>query len=290
MKIKKNTDVIIINYNSTDHLNRLIKTLTTFLKPIINNIFIIDNNSNDFQKFKYSKSKNIIVIKNKKNVGFAKAVNQGIKISKNKFILLLNPDTKVIDQSIINCIEYINNDDKIGIIGGKIKEFDSDNFHYTANTKATFLTGLFEFTNLKKIFPNNFFSKKFWPESHYNFKQPSEVDSLCGAFIIFRKKINNKLNLFNEKYFLYMEDVDFGNKNKKMGYKVILFPQAQIEHIGGASSNSKYNIVLKHWYKSRKIYFKKHLNRFESKILSTIFNIEELFLETYHYLKHQPND
>lgn len=290
MKVRKNTDIVIINYNSTNHLNKLIQTVNKFIKPVIKNIFIIDNNSEDFEKFLYSKLKNIRIIKNKNNVGYAKAVNQGIKLSKNKFILLLNPDTKIIDKSITNCIKYIENDDKIGIIGGKIKEYNGNSFHYTANTRATFLTGIFEFTNLKKIFPNNLFSKKFWPESHINFKKPIEVDSLCGAFILFRKKINKKLNLFNEEYFLYMEDIDFGIKNKDMGYKVVFFPKAQIEHISGASSNSKYKIVLNHWYKSRNIYFKKHLNKTESNILSTIFNIEEHLLKTYHYLKHQPYD
>jgi GT2 family glycosyltransferase len=288
MKIHKTTEkitVIIVNYNSSVHTNKLNNTLNKISK-YVQEILIIDNNSNDTNKLLLNNKTRLI--KNKINYGFAKAVNQGIKISKNEIILLINPDCLLENDSILKSLNKILSNNKIGAIGGKIKKAYSDKYHLTANSKPNFLTGLFEFTNLKKIFPNNPISRKFWIEKTYKSTKPVEVNSLCGAYIILRKKLGNKLNMFDERYFLYMEDIDFGDKINKEGYKVIFDPESEITHIGGASSGSKYRTVLKYWYTSRKKYFQKHLNPLESSILTTIFTLEEQFLKIYHKIKAEP--
>jgi len=278
--------IVIVNYNSTKYLNILLKSLNN-IKNIIGEIIIVDNNSNDIIKLKTAKK--ITILKNNENLGFSKAVNQGIKRSKYKFILLLNPDCVLIDNSIKKIFKKIKTDKQIGIIGGKIVNGKKN--QYTATAKPTFATGLFEFTNLKKIFPKNKFSKKFWIENKIQkISKPINVTSLCGAFILFRKKFNNKAVLFDEKFFLYMEDIDFGIELKKRGAKIIFDPRSKIKHIGGCSNKSKYNTVLRHWYWSRNYFFNKHLKKWQSKILSTIFFIEKHLLYFYHYLKNEPTE
>jgi len=282
MSTYKKLTLITVTYNSNKEIFHLMKSLK-FIENGIKEIIIVDNNSVIFEPKKIKKLSNKIkIIQNKQNVGFAKAVNQGIKISKSDFILLLNPDTYLMDSSILKSFDSIQKNKKIGIIGGKIK-YPNNKPYLTANTKPTFLTGLFEFTNLKKIFPKNKFSKKFWLENYKNIKKPIDVSSLCGAYLIFRKKINKKLNLFDENFFMYMEDIDFGIKNNKEGYRVVFDPNSQIFHIGGASSNNKYKTSLNYWYKSRKIFFQKHSNAFEGIILHTIFSIEEIFLKARNH-------
>lgn len=286
MSTTKKVSLVIVTYNSNKTIYDLLSSIKA-INNLIKEIIIIDNNSLFFNKNKISKiSQKIKIIQNKKNIGFAKAVNQGIKISKSDFILLLNPDTYLTDNSIINTFNIILNDNNIGAIGGKILNEKRINT-YTANSKPTFLTGLFEFTNLKKIFPNNKFSNQFWIEKNKIISKPIEVSSLCGAFLIFRKKIKNELNLFNEKYFLYLEDTDFGIKIRNQGYKVIFDPNSQVVHIGGVSSNNKYKTDLKSWYKSREIFFKKHLNIFASIILISIFKIEKNILYLRNLIKHE---
>ncbi|MBU1088979.1 glycosyltransferase family 2 protein, partial [Patescibacteria group bacterium] len=211
------------------------------------------------------------------------------KKTKNNFILLLNPDTKIIDNSIIKMFNSIKKKKRWGIIGGKIKQYKNNKKNYlTATSKPTFFTGLFEFTNLKKLFPNNIFTNKFWIENRHKNNKTIEVDSLCGAFLLFRKYLNKKINLFDKKYFLYLEDIDFCLNTKQKGYKVIYYPKSKIEHYGGGSNNSKYNTVLKHWYKSRKYFFKKHTNIISSAILNIIFDTEKNLLSLYHYIKNEP--
>jgi len=276
--------ILTINYNVAKNLNKLIDSLI-LIDPIIDEIIVIDNNSVDSKEIiKTNKTK---IILNKSNLGFAKAVNQGIKIAKSNYILLINPDCYIENTTILKTFKLIISDKKIGAIGGKIKKPNTNEYQQTANSKIEFLTGIFEFTNFKKIFKNNYFSKKFWIDTT-NITNPIQVESLCGAYIIIRKKLNNKLNLFDERYFLYMEDVDFGNKINRLGYKVIYDPQSEITHIGGKSSKSKYNIVLKAWYKSRILYFQKHFNYLQSSLLTLIFTIEEYILILMHKIKNEP--
>lgn len=287
MSIREKNSLVIVTYNSEKTIFKLLISIEKYISNYIQEIIIVDNHSKNFEKNKIKLiSKKIKIIQNKKNLGFAKATNQGIKLSKSGFILLLNPDTYLTNNSIKNSLNLIQKDTKIGAIGGKIFNQNNQTL-YTATNKPTFLTGLFEFTNLKKIFPNNKYSKLFWVEKNKQIKKPIEATSLCGAYMIIRKKINNKLNLFNEKFFLYLEDIDFGIRINQNGYKVIFDPNSNINHIGGASSKNKYKTDLKSWYKSRKIFFKLHLNKVEGIILNVIFSIEENILKIVSFIKNE---
>lgn len=281
---------IIVNYNSTVYLNKLLRSLQKITLNI-GEIIIIDNNSKIFEKdlevpkLLLSKTK---AIRNNNNLGFAKAVNQGIRQSKYNIILLLNPDTQLIDGSISKTIEKINNNQNIGLIGGKIISEKTGKEQPTVNTKPTTLTAIFEFTILKKIFPNNPFTKKFWPEKYTSISSSTEIESLCGAFVLFRKTINRHEMRLDENYFLYLEDLDFGTEIKKNGLKVVFDPESKVIHKGGASNNSRYNIELKHWYDSRNYYFTKHLNKYQAVIIKVIFKLEFLLLKCFHKLRKTP--
>ena len=119
----------------------------------------------------------------------------------------------------------------------------------------------------------------FWPEKSKKIKDDIEVDSLCGAFLIFRKIFQNQFNLFDENYFLYLEDLDFCLKLRRQNQKVIFSPNSKIYHKGGVSSRNIYNITQKYWYNSRKYFFKKHLKKIEALVLNIIFSIEELIFK-----------
>lgn len=278
--------VIIVNYNSSKFLNKLIKTLD-YINEIIGEILIVNNSPQDEPNIKLTNKTTII--KNTENVGFAKAVNQAISISKSDFILLLNPDTLLTDDSITKLYNEIKNDDKIGAIGGRIIRLENGEISYTATAKPSFLMAIFEFTNFKKIFPNNYYSRLFWLESN-NITEPTNVESLCGAFILFKKYIDGKINLFDERYFMYFEDVDFGININNLGYKVVFDPNAQIMHFGGGSSKSKYRTALKHWYSSRKKFFQKHMPVLSGLFLYIMFTVEEFLLYIFHKLKNTPNE
>jgi len=280
--------LIIVNYNSSEKLTKLLRSLK-YIKKIILEVIIIDNNSNDLKKLKFYGNKKIKLIRNNINIGFSKAVNQGIYLSKQNNILLLNPDCQLIDNTPISSYKILLSSKHIGAVGGKINN-KNHKITYSATTCPTFLTGLFEFTNLKKIFPTNRYSRKFWIENNWQANNPIQVFSLCGAYIFFKKNGLISKNIFDSSYFLYLEDLEFGHTIKNNHQEIWFDPNSQIVHAGGSSNNSKYGIVLKHWYKSRKIYFNRHLSFLESRILSIIFSIEEVMLHAYHILPNLPND
>jgi GT2 family glycosyltransferase len=275
--------VIIVNFNSSKNLTNLLKTLLK-IKESVGEIIVIDNHSRDLCELIVPKTLPVKIIKNDKNLGFARAVNQGLKKTLFQYSLLINPDCEIPNKSILKTLKFIQDDDSIGIIGGKILDFNGNN-KFTANARPNFLTALFEFTNLKKLFKNNRFTNRFWIEKETDIKVPTKVSSVCGAYMIIN---NNHKILFNESYFLYLEDVDIGITVNDMNLSVYFDPRSYVNHIGGQSSNSKYGIVLKHWYKSRKILFKRILPKLQGYIINLLFSIEEQLLKVLHKIRNEP--
>ena len=280
--------IIIVNFNSTDKCVELIKSLK-FIEEIIGEIIVIDNNSKNFITSIFPKNPKLKFIENTENIGFSKAVNQGILQSKNLYILLLNPDTRLIDSSPIITFNKMLADNKIGIAGGRIINEYNGQESNTATNKPDFMTGLFEFTNLKKIFPNNKYSFNFWKKDEIAKNIPIYVFSICGAYVFLRKIQNNVQIKLNEAYFLYLEDLDLGYTVEKNGLRALFDPSSSVLHIGGYSSESKYKISLKYWYDSRKIFFSLHLSNIQGKFLYIIYSTEELLLRIYHYINKTPN-
>ncbi|EKD44062.1 MAG: Glycosyl transferase family 2 [uncultured bacterium] len=283
--------VISVNFNSGVYITKLIDSIDKNIRNSVDEIIIIDNNSKQSDKAKLKRlNKKSIIIFNNENVGFSKAVNQGIKLAKNNYILLLNPDCILIDTSIKKLIKTISENKTIGACGGGLVDPLTNQIVPSANGRPDFFTGIFEFTNLKKIFPNNAFTKHYWIERNSHILQKTEVSSLCGAFILFKKSINGQSLTFDESYFMYLEDVQFGIDINKLGFKVIFDPNVKIFHHGGKSNDSKYKTVLKYWYNSRKIFFKKNLSQLQGKLLEIVFTAEEHLLKTYHSLSNTPNE
>ncbi|MBI2465130.1 glycosyltransferase family 2 protein [Candidatus Shapirobacteria bacterium] len=283
--------IIIVNYNSSSYTGQLINSIHKFIPSFVEEIIIVDNNSRKLEKKTIQPFKNKSkVILNSENVGFSRAVNQGIRQSKSSFLLLLNPDCELIDDSIIKLINLINKNVNIGACGGCLIDPTTNKTVPSANREATFLTGLCEFTNLKKIFPNNQFTNDFWIEKSQNIVKKTNVSSLCGAFVLFRKYINGHRVSFDNNYFMYLEDMQFGVDINKAGFKVVFDPDVKIIHHGGKSNDSKYKTILKYWYSSRKIYFKKNLSFLQGRFLEVIFTIEEYLLKKYHEILNTPNE
>lgn len=276
-------DIIVINYNSTNSLIKLLNSVNHIHdQKTIDHIFIIDNNSDDRCKITTTKySFPIKIIRNKTNRGFAYAVNQGLHISTTKYVALINPDCIANKSTFSACLNTLENNPNIGIIGGLIHNLNHK-IQLSSNSKPTFTTAVLEFTNFKRIFPNNSETKRFWNSEIYSYNSLVDVDAICGAYMIIRKKHPNKKISFDTNYFLYLEDLDFCITHKQNNYRVVFNPYGSIKHIGGTSSGNKYNIVLKHWYHSRKYYFIKHQGTIKGLILWVIFSCEEVILKLTH--------
>ncbi len=281
---KINLSIIIVSYNVKEKIMLCIKPLTRLRNS---EIIIIDNNSKDNSYiYLYTQLKNIKIIKllkNSTNNGFSKAVNQGIKISRGNKILLLNPDTIPNKKAIKQLQNFLDTEDDIGLVGGKMIKPISEKVHGTFVNMPNFLTGIFEFTNLKKIFKYNMFSNKFYYKNEV-VNKPKLVYGLSGGFLMFKKELIKKIGMLDENFFMYLEDVDFGIRSRLAGYKNYYLPYAKIIHDSGSSSNNKYKINVDAWRKSKKYFFKKYLNHREYLFLSLIFYVDDFINDLKHKL------
>lgn len=220
-----NVTVIIPNYNGKNFLKEVLQSLNNQNHPF--EVTIIDNASNDrsvnYIKENYPQFK---IIENKENLGFAAAVNQGIKASKSEYIFLLNNDTELESSCISNLITCIEKDESIFAVSSKMIQSHDRNKVDDAGDEYT----IFGWT--KRV---------GYGRSHDLYNQEREIFSACAGAALYRRSIIDEIGLFDENFFAYMEDVDISYRARIRGYKCIYCPNAVVYHIGSGSSGSRYN-------------------------------------------------
>ncbi len=266
--------IIILTYNSETHISECLQSI---IKETANNseIIVIDNNSSDKTIKTLRKKKfKLKIIQNHRNLGFSTGINIGIKEAKREYVLIINPDTIIAPGAIKKLLECSKHY-KAGIVGGKLLK-KNKGIHGSFVRKPELLTGIFDFTNLRKIIPYDYFHNKHY---YLNEKFPvkaREVDAVSGACMLIKKCIFNDIGYFDEKFFMYLEDVDFCIRAKQAGYKIIFCPNSNIFHEGGSSSANKDKINYAAWSSSRRYYFKKNFSTIENMIIQPLFVLDDV--------------
>lgn len=269
--------VIIVTYNSEKYIGKCIESLFRYWpKSLKKQIIVIDNASKDSTVENLKKISNIEFYKNTKNLGFAKAVNQAIDKAKGDYVLLLNPDTEIMSNSLRNLVQCLDKN-KCGIVGGASFKNNGEQ-HGTYVREPHLMIGLFDFSNLQKLFPENKWHRSFYYSELKNVSKDIEVDAVGGGFMLIDKSVLREVGYFDERFFMYLEDIDFCVRARKQGYKVYYCPNSKISHIGGASSDNKEHINFEAWVDSRKYYYKKHGSIFDNIILQPAYLIDELLM------------
>lgn len=276
--------IVTVTYNSSETINKLLKSLTigNNLK-YIDKLIIVENDSPDQLATKkicetFSSKINLKYILNS-NIGFGGSCNLGASYVNSRYILFLNPDTELLQNSLEVLINHhIAN--KANITGGKAIDYQG-NPHRSVVRGPNFLVGAFEFTNLGKLLKINSGTDYFYYEKErILFSQRDEsVECVSGAYLLINNLSFQKLDGFDKKIFMYLEDVDLCVRATKMNMKVQYCPHSEIKHIGGASSKNKYHISHNAWYDSRKYYFIKHFDVFQNIFIQTLFLLDKLALK-----------
>jgi len=237
-------------------------------KPDFNyEILIFDNNSSGDSLDGIS-GNNIKIIRNDQNLGFAKACNQGIRLSRGKYVLLLNPDTLVMNDSLNKMVYFLDDNKNVGILGCKLLNPDGS-VQPACHAFLTLTHVFFEVSQLNRLFPKNkFFIKTLGFLSNYfslftNYRvptQPLEVDSVMGSCYMIREEALQKVGLLDENFFLYHEEMELSYRMWQEGYKVMIYPLASITHYGKHSTKKVPNFVYYERCKSILYFFRKHKN------------------------------
>jgi len=262
--------IIVLNYKKPDlTMNCLTSLFKQFGKEFSEDIFeviIVDNASGDEsvrvlkEAIQTKKYKNIKLIVNSENSGFSKGCNLGAKDATGKYILFLNNDTTVKDKGILKMTEYMKINPEVSILGGQLKKPNGENQPSAGKFYSLFNTFLL-LIGMQKF-----------GISDKNPKNISEVDWVKGALFMIRKDIFEKLSGFDEKIFMYTEDMEFCYRAKKQGFKTYFYPDVSIIHEDQGSSSRSFAIVQ--IYKGLLYFYKKHKSFLEYSIVKTMLYVK----------------
>ncbi len=251
----------IVTYHSLEPLKVCLHTLVSSFKSDLDyEITIIDNGSIDgvveFVKREYP---TIRLIKNSKNLGYTKAMNQGLKVSTGDYLVQLNPDV-VINQGTFQTLKkWMDDHPEVGICIPKVLNQDGSFQKQCRRGFARPLEVFSYFLKLDRLFPKNKklgnYVKTYLPEDEI-----AEVDAVSGSCMMIRKEVIEEIGYLDERYFAYQEDTDFCFRAKNAGWKVNYLPIASVIHQGGkgGSRTDPYRGILE-WHKSYFLYYRKNL-------------------------------
>ncbi|RKX69912.1 hypothetical protein DRP53_06675 [candidate division WOR-3 bacterium] len=256
-------EAVVINYNSGELILRCLESLTRYGIPYL----LIDNNSTDGSlesiKRKFPASR---IIENRKNLGFARAVNQGVRASKAPYILLINPDAELIS-GVESIISFLNGHQKAAVVGGLVLNPDR-----TRQPSCRGIPTLWNFpfgrtSTLTRLFPQNPLSRSMLLPD-FDYRSLQKVPAVCGSFMFIRRSVFEALGGMDESFFLYVEDIDLCKRVWEAGYEVWFHPGSSCIHYLGESHRN--NIIRSriHHIRSMLYFLKKHYH--PDQLLSTL--------------------
>ena len=252
--------IIIVNYNTRDLLNQCIGSIYHYSSDINFEIIVVDNassdGSTDMIKARYLE---VILIESKENLGFGRANNLGAKHASGTYLLLLNSDTILLENSIRILYDFFEsaNDPNLAVIGCKLLDINKRP-HISYGNFPTIRQELFEY-GFSRIF-RKYYLTKLSPSVCDDGRQIKEVDYIMGANLFFKRQIFEQVNGFDEDFFLYYEETEICFRLKKQGFRIQWVPLTSIIHYIGASGNQtkEFNYwILEQLHKSKHLYFKK---------------------------------
>ena len=243
--------VVILNYNVRYFLELCLKSVKEAIKDIEAEIIVVDNNSSD-QSSQMVKDifPQVKLIQNDENLGFSKGNNIGVSVASGEYILILNPDILVAEDSIQKLLDFANYKENLGIVGCQLIDGSGQ---FLPEGKRNIPTPKI---SIKKIFGN---STKYYA-NHINKNDVDKVDILVGACMLLKKEVYQKAGGFDEDYFMYGEDIDLSYKILKSGYDNYYFGETTMLHFKGEST-LKDNTYAKHFYGAMKIFYTKHFKK-----------------------------
>ena len=239
--------VIIINYNTFTLTSNCIRSVIKFTSVSNYEIILVDNASTECDPTKFLlEFPQIVLVKSPLNGGFAYGNNLGIANAKGEYILLLNSDTILFDDTISNAIRFFRQNVDAGILGCRMI-YPNKNIQYTARRFRSIsweLLDLFRFIPLLMSYPRR--SVKMLGK-YFNHDEYIECDWLNGAFLLTSKNIINQLpgSRLDDRFFMYGEDQLWCEQIKKLGYRIIFYSETTIIHIGSASTNMSKHLSLR---------------------------------------------
>jgi len=259
--------IVIVNWNVCDLLRRCLRSIVASCKlQVASEVIVVDSGSTDGsvemlrREFPW-----VQLIANEENVGFIRGSNQGIRASRGRCVLLLNPDAEVVGDALDIMVDYMEGHPQVGALGPQLR-YPDGSIQSSRRRFPTLTTAFLESTILQQWFPHNRVL-----DCYYINDQPDdavqEVDWVVGACILFRREAIEQVGLLDESAFMYSDELDWCRRAKAAGWRVAYLPTAQVIHHEGKSSEQALAARHIHFQGAKIHYFRKHHGRWAGAIL-----------------------
>jgi len=286
----KDLSIIILSFNTKDVTLDCLNSVIKSLNRINYEIILVDNASSDgsSEEVKNQKSniKNLKLIQNKENIGFARANNQAAKEARGKYLLFLNSDVIVDHVKFDELIEYFDSNPTVAVLTVKVNLTENGIDPASHRGFPTLWRSFCYFLGLERWLAKNRLSAKIFGGYHLldrDLNQEHEIDSPSGTFFLVRKNIFDQVKGFDEDFFMYGEDLDLAYRIKESGYKIIYYPRQSVTHLKyrsglKSSDNNVRRNIRKHFYDAMKIFYRKHYSgKYPSFINKLVYVVIDFF-------------
>lgn len=249
--------VVIVSYNVSHYLLQCLDSLGSALRGVDSEVIVVDNHSRDdsvalVREF----HPEVKVIENIHNLGFSKANNIALRQARGEYALLLNPDTIVADNTISDCLTFLDRHPDAGAAGVMMLNADGTVAPESRRGVPTPMTSFYKLSGLCKLFPR---SRRFgrYYLGHLSWQSPQQIDIVSGAFCMLRCSVLQKVGLLDEDYFMYGEDIDLSYRILKHGATNWYLPYHILHYKGESTQKSSFRYVHV-FYQAMLIFFRKH--------------------------------
>jgi GT2 family glycosyltransferase len=252
--------VCIVNYNVRDFLIQALHSIKRALKDIAHEIIVVDNASVDGSVQAIQKIfSDVTVFSNEKNLGFSAANNIALRRATGDYIVLINPDTIVQEDTFAKLIAFMEQTPGAGAVTCKILNPDGSFSIDTRHSIPTPLTAFWKLIGLNRLFPRS----KIFGRYNLTFLDPDQsyrVDAISGSFMFIRRRTFEAVGYLDESFFMYCEDIDYCYRIAQAGWKIYYFPETSIVHYKGESTKKNNLDYIITFNKSLYIFYKKYFH------------------------------
>lgn len=253
--------VIIVSYNVKYYLEQCLDSVVRSSCGINTEIIVVDNNSSDGTvEYLTSRFRDVLFIANKKNVGFAIANNQGIRISKGEYVVLLNPDTILGEDVLPTCINFMDSHPLAGAMGVRMLRTDGSFALESRRGIPTPFTSFCKMSGLCARFPKSTTFGRYYMQ-FLDENLPNQIEVISGACMFIRKTTLDKSGLLDEDFFMYGEDIDLSYRMLMTGQNNYYYPVSILHYKGESTNKTSYRYVQT-FYNAMLIFFEKHYGHY----------------------------
>jgi len=244
----KKISIVIVSYNVSKLLDECLQSVARALQGIDGEVFVVDNHSKDNTlTMLKEKHPEVRVIANEVNVGFSRANNQAIRLSEAEYVLLLNPDTVVYENTLHGVLDFMDQHPQAGGAGVRMLTREG---HRAPESRRSIPTPWVAMLKMLGA------TRRYYM-SHLSWDEPGQIEAVSGAFFLVRRKALDQVGLLDEDYFMYGEDIDLSYRLLKGGWQNWYLPYDIIHYKGESTQKSSFRYVHT-FYQAMLIFFRKH--------------------------------